>query len=140
MQVLKIKIFFIACLSFSYSVNAEYKGKNIIINSGIVSIEKNQNKVFFENGISIKSDEFKIEADKATYDNLSKITTVFGNPATIKSLTEDNLYTGSADLITFTETSRVKLIGNAFIKFDDVNVSSKEIIFNAKDGKILSDK
>ena len=43
MQVLKIKIFFIACLSFSYSVNAEYKGKNIIINSGIVSIEKNQN-------------------------------------------------------------------------------------------------
>ncbi|MEL0238686.1 MAG: LptA/OstA family protein [Gammaproteobacteria bacterium] len=127
-------------MSFSYSVNAEYKGKNIIINSGIVSIEKNQNKVFFENGISIKSDEFKIEADKATYDNLSKITTVFGNPATIKSLTEDNLYTGSADLITFTETNRVKLIGNAFIKFDDVNVSSKEIIFNAKDGKILSDK
>ena len=140
MQVLKIKIFFIACLSFSYSVNAEYKGKNIIINSGIVSIEKNQNKVFFENGISIKSDEFKIEADKATYDNLSKITTVFGNPATIKSLAEDNLYAGSADLITFTETNRVKLIGNAFIKFDDVNVSSKEIIFNAKDGKILSDK
>jgi lipopolysaccharide transport protein LptA len=127
-------------LSFSYSVNAEYKGKNIIINSGIVSIEKNQNKVFFENGISIKSDEFKIEADKATYDNSSKITTVFGNPATIKSLTEDNLYTGSADLITFTETNRVKLIGNAFIKFDDVNVSSKEIIFNAKDGKILLDK
>ena len=112
----------------------------MIINSGIVSIEKNQNKVFFENGISIKSDEFKIEADKATYDNSSKITTVFGNPATIKSLTEDNLYTGSADLITFTETNRVKLIGNAFIKFDDVNVSSKEIIFNAKDGKILSDK
>lgn len=140
MQDLKIKIFFIVCLSFSYSINAEYKGKNIIINSGIVSIEKNQNKVFFENGISIKSDEFKIEADKATYDNLSKITTVFGNPATIKSLTEDSLYTGSADLITFTETNKVKLIGNAFIKFDDVNVSSKEIIFNAKNGKILSDK
>ena len=127
---------------FMSAVNSGYADndkKNIVINSGIVSIEKNRNKVFFKNGVSIEADEFKIEADKATYNNVTKITSIYGNPATIKSKVENNTYYGSADLITFSETNKVKLIGNAFIKFDDVNVSSKEIIFNAKDGRIVSD-
>ena len=45
----------------------------------------------------------------------------------------------SADKIIFAETYKIQLVGNATIFYDDMSISSKEIIFNARSGEVLSD-
>jgi len=112
---------------------------NIFINSKIIEIEKDTNKISFEGDVNIKSGEFTINADNASYDNLKKIIYVSGNPSKIKSVQKNNSFVGSANQIIFSETSKIQLIGNAVMNYDDINISSNEIIFNTKDGKIISD-
>ena len=51
---------------------------------------------------------------------------------------KNNFFTGSADEIIFTETDKIQLVGNATIYYDDISISSKEIIFNARNGEVLS--
>ena len=60
-------------------------------------------------------------------------------PSKIQSTAKDNYFTGTADKIFFSETDKIKLVGNATINYDDLSISSKEIIFNTRNGQVLSD-
>ena len=44
-----------------------------------------------------------------------------------------------ADKIIFAETDKIQLVGNATINYDDISISSKEIIFNARNGEVILD-
>ena len=116
----------------------QFKSNNIVINSGIIEVENKSNKIFFNDGVLIKSDEFIIEAREAIFNKINRIISVYGDPSKISSTAKNNFFTGSADEIIFTETDKIQLVGNATIYYDDISISSKEIIFNTRNGEVLS--
>ncbi len=121
------------------SQDNQFKSNNIVVNSGAIEVKKKSNKIFFNDGVYIKSSEFTIEANEAIYNKINKIISVYGEPSKISSTAINNFFTGSADKIIFAQTDKVQLVGNATIYYDDISISSKEIIFNAKSGEVLSD-
>ena len=125
--------------AYGQSQDNQFKSNNIIINSGAIEIEKKSNKIFFNDGVHIKSGEFSIEAREAIFNKINKIISVYGEPSKISSTATNNFFTGSADKIIFVETDKIQLVGNATINYDDISISSKEIIFNAKNGEVILD-
>ena len=125
--------------AYSQSQDNQFKSNNIVINSGAIEVEKKSNKIFFNNGVYIRSGEFTIEAREAIFNKINKIISVYGEPSKISSTGKNNFFTGSADKIIFAETDKIQLIGNATINYDDISISSKEIIFNARNGEVILD-
>ena len=125
-------------LAYGQSKDNQFKSNNIVINSGAIEVEKKSNKIFFNDGVFIKSGEFTIEAREAIFNKINKIISVYGEPSKITSTAKNNFFTGSADKIIFTETDKIQLVGNATIYYDNINISSKEIIFNTINGEVLS--
>jgi lipopolysaccharide export system protein LptA len=153
-------------LAYGQSKDNQFKSNNIVINSGAIEVEKKSNKIFFNggvfiksgeftieareaifnkinkiffnDGVFIKSGEFTIEAREAIFNKINKIISVYGEPSKISSTAKNNFFTGSADEIIFTETDKIQLVGNATIYYDDISISSKEIILNARNGEVLS--
>ena len=137
-KVSLLSIFILCHLAYGQSKDNQFKSNNIVINSGAIEVEKKSNKIFFNNGVSIKSGEFTIEAREAIFNKINKIISVYGEPSKISSTAKNNFFTGSADEIIFTETDKIQLVGNATIYYDDISISSKEIILNARNGEVLS--
>ena len=125
-------------LAYGQSNDNQFNSNNIIINSGVIEVEKKSNKIFFNDGVFIRSGEFTIEAREAIFNKINRIISVYGDPSKISSTAKNNFFTGSADEIIFTETDKIQLVGNATIYYDDISISSKEIIINAKNGEVLS--
>ena len=117
----------------------QFKSNNIFIKSGAIEVERKSNKIFFNDGVHIKSGEFTIEAREAIFNKKNKIISVYGEPTKISSTAKNNFFTGKADKIIFAETDKIQLVGNATINYDDISISSKEIIFNAKNGEVILD-
>ena len=138
---INILFFIVIFCNYIYSQKEanEFKLNNIIVNSGSIEIEKKSNKIFFNNGVYVESNDFIIEANQAIFNKINKVISVYGMPSKIQSIAKDNYFTGSADKIFFSETDKIKLVGNAIINYDDLSISSKEIIFNTRSGQVLSD-
>ena len=138
-KVTLISLLILCHLAYGQSKDNQFKSNNnIVINSGAIEVEKKSNKIFFNGGVFIKSGEFTIEAREAIFNKINKIISVYGEPSKISSTAKNNFFTGSADEIIFTETDKIQLVGNATIFHDDISISSKEIIFNARNGEVLS--
>ena len=138
-KVTLISLLILCHLAYGQSKDNQFKSNNnIVINSGSIEVEKKSNKIFFNDGVFIKSGEFTIEAREAIFNKINKIISVYGEPSKISSTAKNNFFTGSADEIIFTETDKIQLVGNATIYYDDISISSKEIIFNARNGEVLS--
>ena len=138
-KVTLISLLILCHLAYGQSKDNQFKSNNnIVINSGAIEVEKKSNKIFFNDGVFIKSGEFTIEAREAIFNKINKIISVYGEPSKISSTAKNNFFTGSADEIIFTETDKIQLVGNATIYYDDISISSKEIIFNARNGEVLS--
>ena len=134
-----LSLLILCYFAYGQSQDSEFKSNNIVINSGAIEVEKKSKKIFFNDGVHIKSGEFTIEAREAIFNTINKIISVFGEPSKISSTSKNNFFTGSADKIIFVETDKIQLVGNATINFDDISISSKEIIFNAKNGEVILD-
>ncbi len=138
-KVTLISLLILCHLAYGQSKDNQFKSNNnIVINSGAIEVEKKSNKIFFNGGVFIKSGEFTIEAREAIFNKINKIISVYGEPSKISSTAKNNFFTGSADKIIFTETDKIQLVGNATIYYDDISISSKEIILNARNGEVLS--
>ena len=138
-KVSLLSLLILCHLAYGQSKDNQFKSNNnIVINSGAIEVEKKSNKIFFNDGVFIKSGEFTIEAREAIFNKINKIISVYGEPSKISSTAKNNFFTGSADEIIFTETDKIQLVGNATIYYDDISISSKEIILNARNGEVLS--
>ena len=138
-KVSLLSLLILCHLAYGQSKDNQFKSNNnIVINSGAIEVEKKSNKIFFNDGVYIKSGEFTIEAREAIFNKINKIISVYGEPSKISSTAKNNFFTGSADEIIFTETDKIQLVGNATIYYDDISISSKEIILNARNGEVLS--
>jgi lipopolysaccharide transport protein LptA len=133
---LKIIISFLCFIATN--INAEFSSDTLTINSSTIEVVKDKNMIVFNGNVFIKSKDFVINADKAIYNNLNKIIFVNGAPSRIDSVYEDNMFKGSADKIVFSEANEVQLIGNAQMNYENIDISSNEISFSLKDGKITT--
>jgi lipopolysaccharide transport protein LptA len=133
---LKIIISFLCFIATN--INAEFSSDTLTINSSTIEVVKDKSMIVFNGNVFIKSKDFVINADEAIYDNLNKIISVNGAPSRINSAYEDNMFKGSADKIVFSEANEVQLIGNAQMNYENIDISSNEISFSLKDGKITT--
>ena len=138
MKTCSLKIIISFLCFVTTNINAEFSNETLTINSSTIEITKDKNEILFNGNVYIKSKDFVINADKAIYNNINKIVYVNGTPSIIDSVYENNIFTGSADKIIFTEANEVQLIGNAQMNYDNIDISSNEISFSLKDGKITT--
>jgi lipopolysaccharide transport protein LptA len=127
------KILSLLFASSLYAVETD----DLVINSDKVNIADNSNVIFSEN-ISIDSGVVLINANKAIYDNDTKIIEITGNPSSLKSLDSKKDFYGSASKIVFYNNEKVHLIGNAKMRYENMTISSEKIIFSPSSGFIES--
>jgi len=132
-----IKILSLLCF-ISIDINSEFTTNTLTINSSSIEVKKNYDEIIFNGNVLIKSKDFIINADNAIYNNIKKIVSVNGAPSRINSTYEDNIFIGSADKIVFSETNEIKLIGNAQMNYENIDITSNEISFSLQDGKITT--
>ena len=132
-----IKILSLLCF-ISIDINSEFTTNTLTINSSSIELKKNYDEIIFNGNVLIKSKDFIINADNAIYNNIKKIVSVNGAPSRINSTYEDNIFIGSADKIVFSETNEIKLIGNAQMNYENIDITSNEISFSLQDGKITT--
>ena len=114
-MIKKILSLFLACSLYAGEPD------DLVINSDKVNIANNENKVIFSENISIDSGMVLISANKAIYDNDTKIIEITGNPSSLKSLDNKKDFYGSASKIIFYNNEKVHLIGNAKMKYDQID-------------------
>ena len=68
-----------------------------------------------------------------------KIISVKGKPSSIKSSVDDLIFSGTAEKIIFFSDEKIHLIGDAFLKYENISISSNIIIFNPRTGKFSSE-
>ena len=138
MKTCNLKIIISFLCFIATNINAEFSSDTLTINSSTIEVVKDKSMIVFNGNVFIKSKDFVINADEAIYDNLNKIISVNGAPSRINSAYEDNMFKGSADKIVFSEANEVQLIGNAQMNYENIDISSNEISFSLKDGKITT--
>ena len=138
MKTCNLKIIISFLCFIATNINAGFSSDTLTINSSTIEVVKDKSMIVFNGNVFIKSKDFVINADEAIYDNLNKIISVNGAPSRINSAYEDNMFKGSADKIVFSEANAVQLIGNAQMNYENIDISSNEISFSLKDGKITT--
>jgi lipopolysaccharide export system protein LptA len=88
----------------------------------------------------ILTEFLSIKADIALYDNIKKIMTLKGNPSLIQSTSGEQNFNGDAEEIVFYSNSKIHLLGNASMDYDNIKISSSSIIFNPQNGIVSSDE
>ena len=136
----KTLISFIVSLACISTLSANTFLDNLIINSDTVEIKKNSSQIVFLNDVQIETRFLSIKADIALYDNIKKIMTLKGNPSLIQSTSGEQNFNGDAEEIVFYSNSKIHLLGNASIDYDNIKISSSSIIFNPQNGIVSSDE
>ena len=124
---------------FTFSVNGAIINKNINIKSDSVEFIEQLNQISFQNNVEIDSDNIVIKADSAIYDNSEDLISFIGMPTTIKSEEMEVEFSGTAQKILFYNDEKIHLIGNAYMQYEGISISSELIIFNPKTGKLSSE-
>ena len=124
---------------FTFDVNGAIINKNINIKSDSVEFIEQLNQISFQNNVEIDSDNIVIKADSAIYDNSEDLISFIGMPTTIKSEEVEVEFSGTAQKILFYNDEKIHLIGNAYMQYEGISISSELIIFNPKTGKLSSE-
>ena len=124
---------------FTFGVNGAIINKNINIKSDSVEFIEQLNQISFQNNVEIDSDNIVIKADSAIYDNSEDLISFIGMPTTIKSEEMEVEFSGTAQKILFYNDEKIHLIGNAYMQYEGISISSELIIFNPKTGKLSSE-
>ena len=136
----KTLISFIVSLACISTLSASTFLDNLIINSDTVEVRKNSSQIVFLNDVQIETRFLSIKADIALYDNIKKIMTLKGNPSLIQSTSGEQNFNGDAEEIVFYSNSKIHLLGNASMDYDNIKISSSSIIFNPQNGIVSSDE
>jgi len=136
----KTLISFIVSLACISTLSANTFLDNLIINSDTVEVRKNSSQIVFLNDVQIETRFLSIKADIALYDNIKKIMTLKGSPSLIQSTSGEQNFNGDAEEIVFYSNSKIHLLGNASMDYDNIKISSSSIIFNPQNGIVSSDE
>ena len=136
---IKFSIITLASLIIALKIFTAPLNQDIQIRSNAVEFLKDSNQISFINDVEISSEFVSISAKSAIYDNNDKIISVKGKPSSIKSSENDLFFSGTAEKIIFFSDEKIHLIGNAFLKYENISISSNIIIFNPRTGKFSSE-
>ena len=136
----KILISFLVSVACTSTLSADTFLDNLIINSDSVEVKKNSSQIVFLNNVRIETELLSIKADIALYDNIKKIMSLKGSPSLIRSTSEEQTFNGNADEIVFYSNSKIHLLGNASMDYDNIKISSNSITFNPQNGLVSSDE
>ena len=109
--------------------------KDINISSDLVEYNKSSNSIFFKNNVEINSEYIVVTANEAIFDNEKDTISVYGNPSFIESNNPNSSFKGKAQKIIIYNNEKVHLIGDASMSYENINISSKKILFNPQTGK-----
>ena len=123
---------------FILDLNSKSLASEVKIESDKVEFLNDSKNISFFSNVNINSSYVEISASSAIYDDKKEVISISGDPSSIKSNKENNFFNGEAETILFFSDEKVHLVGNAFIKFDNISINSNLIIFNPKTGKITS--
>ena len=132
------KVFIIFASFVCQTSFADTKIDEININSNMIEIKKESNQIFFKNNVKIDSGVIEIKADDAIYENLNKTIHIYGKPSSLQSSDNNNKFSGEASEMIFYSNSKIELIGTAFLKYDNIEINSENIIFNPASGEMSS--
>ena len=136
----KILISFLVSAACTSTLSANTFLDNLVINSDSVEVKKNSSQVVFLNDVRIETEYLSITADIGLYDNIKKIMSLKGSPSLIRSNSDEQTFNGNADEIVFYSNSKIYLLGNASMDYDNIKISSNSIIFNPQNGLVSSDE
>jgi len=136
----KILISFLVSVACTSTLSADTFLDNLIINSDSVEVKKNSSQIVFLNNVRIETELLSIKADIALYDNIKKIMSLKGSPSLIRSTSDEQTFNGNADEIVFYSNSKIHLLGNASMDYDNIKISSNSITFNPQNGLVSSDE
>ena len=136
----KILISFLVSVACTSTLSADTFLDNLIINSDSVEVKKNSSQIVFLNNVWIETELLSIKADIALYDNIKKIMSLKGSPSLIRSTSDEQTFNGNADEIVFYSNSKIHLLGNASMDYDNIKISSNSITFNPQNGLVSSDE
>ena len=108
--------------------------KDINISSDLVEYNKSSNSIFFKNNVEINSEYIVVTANEAIFDNEKDTISVYGNPSFIESNNPNSSFKGKAQKIIIYNNEKVHLIGDASMSYENINISSKKILFNPQTG------
>ena len=132
------KIFLFLFAIFNLEAFQSGPENKIKIKSERVEVNNDFENVNFINNVFINSQYVRISANSAIYNNNNKTISIIGDPSSIESIKDENVYEGAAEKIIFFNDEKVHLIGNASMKLENISISSNLIIFNTRTGKITS--
>ena len=119
----------------TFAVFAEsYIEKDINISSDLVEYKKSSNSILFKNNVEINSEYIIVIANEAIFDNEKDTISVYGNPSFIESNNPNSFFKGKAQKIIIYNDEKVHLIGDASMSYENINISSKKILFNPQTG------
>ena len=124
-------------LFIALNVNANLS-KKINIESDLVEYEKVSNLISFTDNVKIVSENIKITAKKAIYNNKTEIISVVGSPSIITSGKKNIFFKGEAEKIVVYSDEKIHLIGNAKMNYENINITSNKIVFNPQTGNLSS--
>ena len=119
------------------NVNANLS-KKINIESDLVEYENASNLISFVDNVKIVSEDIKITAKKAFYNNKTEIISVVGSPSIITSGKKNIFFKGEAEKIVVYSDEKIHLIGNATMNYENINITSNKIVFNPQTGNLSS--
>ena len=135
-NIFKVFLFLFAIFDLEAFQNGPEK--KIKIKSERVEVNNDFENVNFIDNVFINSQYVKISANSAIYNNNNKTISISGDPSSIESIKDENVYEGAAEKIIFFNDEKVHLIGNASMKLENISIASNLIIFNTRTGKITS--
>ena len=119
----------------TFAVFAEsYIEKDINISSDLVEYKKSSNSILFKNNVEINSEYIVVIANEAIFDSEKDTISVYGNPSFIESNNPNSFFKGKAQKIIIYNDEKVHLIGDASMSYENINISSKKILFNPQTG------
>ena len=99
--------------------------QNISIQSDVVTIDKKDRHLSFENNIKIKIENYIIEGSDALLSQEDEKLEVYGNPTSIQSMEID----GEAEILVIHPNKSIDLIGNAKLKKNGNLITSDLITY-----------
>ena len=125
-----IKLLLSLCSLCLYSqIDREVDREDLEITSNKVFYDPKNEIIYLETDVSIISEDLNIKSNSAKIFLKSEIIEFSGEPASIEIFFPEQIK-GSAENIVFNPTRNIKLLGNAILLTDELNLNSDEITYS----------
>ena len=130
-KTISFKVLLIILVTTNLIANENYFYNNIIISSDV--IKASRTKILFEGNVLIKSNEFNIEGNQATFLKEESTLIILGSPTNVRIFENGKIFNGSANRIEFINSENLSLFGNVSLMSEKKIIYGDQIKINLKE-------